>query len=222
MKLSEWGRNELEIVTAGCDEYMKLCYESALKAYESLLDDGHSGMSFSITKNILDRLMNSLPLTPITEEDFKDVEPNKFGYAECKTYQCPRYSALFKNVRNDNITYNDVQRTVFYDAKGHTWGSGLADSIIDEKYPITLPYIPSINKYKVYGWDCMYDEKNGIYEQPGSFNIKYFDYVITPEYDKVKLDKLYLEDENRNMREIKGRKKKKILKSYRKFREQNS
>ncbi|MBQ3420111.1 MAG: hypothetical protein IJH34_00260 [Romboutsia sp.] len=220
MKLSDWGKNELERASKNCDEYTKLCYESALKAYESLLDDGHSGMSFSITRNILDRLMNDLPLTPITEEDFKDAD--KFNQSGIETYQCPRYSALFKNIKDGKILYSDVQRVVFYDIKGHTWGSGLAVILIDKKYPITLPYFPSVNKYKVHGWDCMYDDKNGIYEKPGSYNIQYFDYVITPECDKVKLDKLYLEDETGKMQEVKGKKKKKILKLYKKFINTNS
>lgn len=37
-------------------DYGCACYESALKAFESLLEDGHSGFSIKITQSILDRL----------------------------------------------------------------------------------------------------------------------------------------------------------------------
>lgn len=42
-----------------------------MRAFESLLGDGHSGMSIGITKNILNRLIDGKPLTPI--EDTEDV-----------------------------------------------------------------------------------------------------------------------------------------------------
>ena len=79
MTMTEWARNEVELACKrenpnrkdGEWDYGCACYESALKAYECLCDDGHSGMSFDITKNIVIRLMNGIPLTPITDEDFK-------------------------------------------------------------------------------------------------------------------------------------------------------
>lgn len=42
-----------------------------MRAFESLLGDGHSGMSIGITKNILNRLIDGKPLTPI--EDTEEV-----------------------------------------------------------------------------------------------------------------------------------------------------
>lgn len=68
----------------GCD-----CYESALKAYKSLCEDGHSGLSFSLTKQILIRLMNHNPLTPI--EDVPDVwNETHVSYDGSIAYQCNR------------------------------------------------------------------------------------------------------------------------------------
>ena len=71
----EWAENEIRIALARENEndsfyeYIKACHESALKAYESLLEDGHSGMSISITKNVLNRLIEHKPLTPIEDTD---------------------------------------------------------------------------------------------------------------------------------------------------------
>ena len=59
MNLYDWAKNEIKIACknrSDCnesDEYYKACCESALRAYDCLLDDGHSGMSWNITKNIL-------------------------------------------------------------------------------------------------------------------------------------------------------------------------
>ena len=100
--MKNWAENEVKIA---CErenpdwdgksfDYGCLCYKSALKAYNSLLSDGHSGFSFSITRNILIRLMNDLPLSPINEEDFKDGQT-----------QCPRMHSLFLHKdSNGNIS----------------------------------------------------------------------------------------------------------------------
>lgn len=62
----EWVKREIELA---CErergnrpkdefDYGCACYESALKAYKSLLGGGHSGMSIGYTKHILDRLID--------------------------------------------------------------------------------------------------------------------------------------------------------------------
>ena len=78
MTRTEWAEKEIEAArnreregTDGdCWDYGCACYDSALKAYKSLMEDGHSGMSFSLTKEILIKLMNDIPLSPITDDDF--------------------------------------------------------------------------------------------------------------------------------------------------------
>ena len=110
MNLRDWARNEIEIAckrereSSGVEEgfdYGCACHESAFKAFESLLEDGHSGMSIGFTKNILMRLIDNKPLTPIedTEDVWEDVTKEwDEGY---KKYQCKRCSALFKDVHDD-------------------------------------------------------------------------------------------------------------------------
>ena len=66
MSMLDWAKKEVEIACKrenpdrkdGEWDYCCACYESALKAYESLCNDGHSGYSFGFTKNILIRLMD--------------------------------------------------------------------------------------------------------------------------------------------------------------------
>lgn len=77
MSLLEWAKKEVEIASKrerGNNpedkwDYGVACYESALKAFESLLGDGHSGMSIGFTKNILNRLIDGKPLTPIEDTE---------------------------------------------------------------------------------------------------------------------------------------------------------
>lgn len=148
--LSNWARKEIELACKNEDEYGRGCYESALKAYESLLGDGHSGFSFNCTKWILIRLMNSLPLSSIKEEDFKDAVVSHMEDKD--SYQCPRMSSLFKDIDlKGNITYHDVNRSycINIDNEDDTFGCFL-DKVVDYLYPISMPYSPTIEKFKVY------------------------------------------------------------------------
>ena len=188
MSMSEWAAEEVRIACQkenpdrkeGEFDYGCSCYESALKAYKSMcedfkeglkklkLDDGHSGFSFSLTKQIFDRLCDGKPLTLI--EDVPEVwgEPfdNSYGVT---SYQCKRMGSLFKNVSDDGqITYSDNNRIVCYDINNpkYAYGSGLIKNYFDTHYPITLPYYPG-KSIKVYAEDFLFDEKNGDFDTIG-------------------------------------------------------
>ena len=169
-----WAENEIRIA---CDkerngapegewDYGVACYESALKAFKSLLEDGHSGMSMSLTTSILNALIKGQPLTPI--EDTYDIWDDGRRYPYMKdytTYQCKRMSSLFKDVYDDGtIKYNDVNRFVCYDKNnpGSSWHNGFVDRIAGEYFPITMPYIPKT--YKVICEEHLTDRKNGDFD----------------------------------------------------------
>ena len=79
MNMSDWAKKEVELakiieakdLKEGEFDYGGACYDSALKAFNSLTEDGHSGMSIKIAKQILNRLIDGSPLTPI--EDREDI-----------------------------------------------------------------------------------------------------------------------------------------------------
>ena len=110
MGMSEWAKREVEIACKQerggkpSDEwaYGCACYKSALKAFESLLEDDHSGVSMSITKQVLNRLIDGKPLSPI--EDTPDAW-NEVGWTDKEhkytCYQSKRMSDLFKYVYDD-------------------------------------------------------------------------------------------------------------------------
>lgn len=176
MTMTEWARREVKIACKreapdrkeGEWDYGCACYESALKAYECLMEDGHSGMSWNITKNILMRLMDDKPLTPIedTEDVWNDVT---YGDKEKNSYQCKRMSSLFKDVYPDGrIEYHDVNRVsiidIDVDNPNYSWHNGFISRLVNEKYPITMPYVPETKPYIAHCRELLTDRKNGDYD----------------------------------------------------------
>lgn len=158
-------------------DYGVACYESALKAFKSLCEDGHSGMSIRITKGILDRLIDGNPLTAI--EDTPDVWNDISSWDPknpVKKYQCKRMSSLFKDVYPEGtVKYSDVDRVICEDIHNHnnTYTNGFIRGIIDEMYPITMPYYG--DKFRVVCSDCLTDPKNGDFDSMAIHYIKFED-----------------------------------------------
>lgn len=168
MDLNKWSLNELRLAIKhekeaaekegkpDNAEYGIECYKSAYKAFRSLVSDNHSGYSISLTKQILNRLIDGLPLTPIedTEDEWKFLYDHNNRYGESyEKYQCKRMSSLFKNVCEDgSIKYFDINRfcCVDIDKPDVIFGSGFINIVMDEMFPIIMPYFPESKSYYVY------------------------------------------------------------------------
>lgn len=203
MTMREWAENEIRLACKRENpnwdgksfDYGCSCYQSALKAYESLLDDGHSGFSFGLTKNILIRLMESLPLSPIEDSDFDEcpeLEWKKDGIKSHK--QCFRRSSLFREETLDGrVFYHDNDRVSFHDANGDGWWHNRkATDIVDSMFPIAMPYTPSKKCFEVYG-ETFYME-NGIdksSEHVGEYNLIKMYYIITPTGERIELNRKF-------------------------------
>ena len=157
MSLRDWAKREVEIACKRENpnwdgesfDYGCSCYMSALKAFESLCEDGHSGYSFSVTRSILKKLLDNRPLTPITDEDF--VNQTSI-YDDKEEYQCSRMSSLFKTVYEDgSVEYSDVNRAYSFDAEfpDDTFTCGFDEDFLDKLIPITLPYDGTSTKYAI-------------------------------------------------------------------------
>ncbi len=165
MNMSEWAKKEVELATKNQDEYGRLCYESALRAYKSLMQDEHSGMSFSITSSILKQLMDMKPLTPIydTDDIWREVLFSSDGQ---KHYQCDRLTSLFKDVHEDgSVEYSDVNRVVCVDIlnRENTYSLGIVTNVIDFLFPIQMPYTADTT-FKVYCEDFLSEEASGDFD----------------------------------------------------------
>ena len=154
MSTDIWAKREVELakneaLKSGSDNcsthYICECLNSALKAFNSLREDGHSGASMEQMLMFLQRLVRGLPLTPI-DEDTTWVK-SSVSESGTITYQCARMTSLFKDVdREGNITYSDVHRVVCVnkdDLQAPVWYNGFASKIVNSIYPIKFPYYTS-------------------------------------------------------------------------------
>lgn len=200
--MTEWARREIDIACKrenpdwkpGTFDYGCSCYASALKAFMSLMDDGHSGFSFSITRQILIRLMNNNPLTPI--EDTGDI----WGLSYCnedrgfEEYQCKRKSSFFKRVYSDGrVEYHDNDRYFCQDKDDprNTYSGGVGRQVFEEMFPITsMPYIPDDQKYKVITSEGLYDPKHGDFDFVAVWKI------VKPDGEIVEVNRFFAEDES--------------------------
>ena len=214
MKMHEWAEQECRIACKkenpnfdfddpNAWDYGCSCYKSALKAYESLMNDDHSGASFGFTKNILIRLMNGQPLTPITDEDFfaNGNEPYESDESLAdrglkSSLQCTRMSSLFRDETLDGkVTYHDIDRAYYVNIEDpsdtyHSW-----TGFLDEMFPIKIPYSPEKDKYVIYAQSFLSDKRNGDFDTRGIL------YLITPSGEKVDIN-IYQTERNGKMANI--------------------
>ena len=172
-------------------EYGIGCYESALKAFKCLLEDNHSGMSIQITKQILNRLIDHKPLTPITNSDdewffaWDDIE------LHTSTYRDLRVGGLYKTEYQDGrIEVSDIRRVVCKDVNhpNATFTNSFIRDIVDKMYPITLPYMPYSKPIVVYTEDFLYD--TNLHYDSDTLAVYHLDH---PEYGKEMIS-IYFKD----------------------------
>lgn len=139
---------ETEEMKELCKQYTEGCYQSALKAYKSILEDDHSGCSFGITRGILKRLLDGYPLTPI--EDTPESWNLCAEDDEVIRYQSKRCYSLFKRVdkKTGNVSFSDAESVICIGPDGSSYINGFITRKIYELYPIKMPYQPT-GKYYV-------------------------------------------------------------------------
>ena len=195
MSMIDWARKEIEIAkkrereASGNEygwDYGCACYDSALKAFESLCEDGHSGMSIGFTKLILNRLIDGKVLTPI------DDTPDIWNQISENEHQCKRMHSLFKEVdESGNVSYSDNNYAIGVDARnnGLAYHSGLVSNYVYSKYPITMPYYPNSKPYKVYCEDFLYKKPDAV----GEFDHKALLYMINPNGEREEINQYFME-----------------------------
>ena len=101
--------------------------------------------------------------------------------------QCPRMSSLFREETLDGkVTYHDIDRFYYINIdNGSTYHSSA--KFLEEMFPITMPYMPKVNKYKIYAREFLTNRKNG------DFDTREIKYMITPEGEKIELNLYYSE-----------------------------
>ena len=202
MSMLEWAKKEVELakiieakdLKEGEFDYGGACYDSALKAFKSLTEDEHSGMSIKLTQQILNRLIDGKPLLPIEDREdiWNEVTRNKKD--NIIIYQCSRMSSLFKHVyENSKVTYSDIDRSYCFDITNPDmrYSFGLVTNIIDEMFPITMPYSPANERIKVCCEDFLYSPDGGDFDSVGIL------YVEDPDNKRINVSRYFKEEDNK-------------------------
>ena len=188
MKELEWAKQEIKLACKNTKDitedpfgykYACLCYKSAFKAFKkaikSLDEDGHSGFSFWTTVNVLKKLLDHKPLTPIENND-ADWIPYSFNLndepSNRTSYSHKRLSSLTKVVyENGDEKISDTNRICCIDSEtGVTYRSNMINKIIDDLYPISFPYIAET--LFVYCEDFLYNTDKGDFDTVGILYLK--------------------------------------------------
>lgn len=239
MSTLDWATKEVELACKHENpnwdgksfDYGCACYQSALKAFKSLCEDGHSGFSWSMTTHILERLMKNLPLKPITLEDFgyiKGVTPEMkdektgvtlalgrietdptFTRNGVRHYQCPRKSDLWLEVNPDN-TYkiSDNGRVIGVDVEhtNLTFFNGSLVDIVDEMFPVQFPYYPQPGQYHVYTRTFLTNKNCG------DFDTRAILYLETPDGKRIDINRFWHETPTEEWHEISAEEYKEVEK----------
>lgn len=201
MSMRDWAKREVEIACKhenpdrkeGEWDYGCVCYKSALKAFNSLMEDGHSGFSIGMTKHILNRLIDGKPLVPIEDTDDVWNECEWSSVETAKTYHCKRMSSLFKDVYQDgSVKYSDINRVVGInlDNPNVDWSSRITRDIVEELFPLTMPYMPADKPYKVFCEECLTDPRNGDFDTIAVY------YILKPDGEKIEVNRYFKEGGN--------------------------
>lgn len=196
-----WAKREIDISCAreradsGVDEgewdYGCSCFDSAMKAFKSLCNDGHSGFSIVMTKNILNRLIDGKPLSPIvdTPDIWSDIV-DRDSEDGVIIRQCKRMYSLFKHEYPDGrVEYHDNDSYYCVDVDtGSTYTNGITRTLLHELFPITMPYMPG-DRLKVYCQECLTDNKNGDFDTVAVL------YIVHPDGKRTDVNRFFKETE---------------------------
>lgn len=196
----EWARHEVELALdrekayddddSGFD-YAKGCYESALKAFASICEDGHSGMSIALTMDVLNRLLSGRPLTTVEDkpEEWQEAWKSNDGVLH---YQHKRLSSLFKDLFPDGkVIYQDVSAYECADeGDGIPYHAGGSGEIFNKYFPVTFPYYPPSKRYRILTRTVLSDPKNG------DFDTRAYLKIIAPDGTETVVNRYFGQTKN--------------------------
>lgn len=182
MSMYDWARQEVQLAKAELKrnqndeaQYMIACYDSALKAYKKLIDDGHSGTSFTITRGILEKLMHEIPLMPIENKEIMWTHVYYLGNESVSLHK--RMPSLFKmvNKKTGIVRFSDNDRILCkntVDTSSAYFHNDFITRIIDGMFPIEFPYMPTKEKYIAYVTEFLVDPANGDFDTMNLVSVK--------------------------------------------------
>lgn len=182
MSMYDWARQEVQLAKAELKrnkndeaQYMIACYDSALRAYEKLMKDDHSGTSFAITRGILEKLIYEIPLTPV--EDKEIMWEHAYDCGNESVFQHKRMPSVFKMVNKQTgaVKFSDNNRVLCknpIDTNSAYFYNVFIRMVIDGMFPIEFPYMPTKEKYVAYVTEFLMDPANGDFDTMNLVSVK--------------------------------------------------
>lgn len=171
-------------------DYAIECYRSALRAYETMASDGHSGMSWGLTRQIFNRLAEGKPLKKLNSYHDRPEEwaRNDGLDDDVPRFNNKRYNPLYCEVTPNGTVYHDVDRWRFYeiDNPNVPWRCGLLSRYMDKHYPIAFPYNPVSISVRIE--ELLTDPAHGDYDAQ-----RIIDFVDPETGETVKVDACFAE-----------------------------
>lgn len=201
MSMYDWARQEVQLAKAELKrnksdeaQYMIACYDSALRAYEKLINDDHTGMSFATTRRILENLMYEIPLMPIEDKEIMWNHVDHCGNES--VFQHKRMPSLFKivNKKTRAVKFSDNNRVLcknLLDTDSAYFYNGFISRVIDGMFPIEFPYMPTKEKYVAYVTEFLMDPANGDFDTMNLVSVK------LPNGDARSINLYYKEENSR-------------------------
>ena len=201
MSMYDWARQEVQLAKAELKrnkndeaQYMIACYDSALRAYEKLINDDHTGMSFATTRRILENLMYEIPLMPIEDKEIMWNHVDHCGNES--VFQYKRMPSLFKmvNKKTGAVKFSDNNRVLcknLLDTDSAYFYNGFISRVIDGMFPIEFPYMPTKEKYVAYVTEFLMDPANGDFDTMNLVSVK------LPNGDARSINLYYKEENSR-------------------------
>lgn len=132
------------------DEYNGMMRKHILHMVEEFSKEGHSGFSGRYALDILTKLLDFKPISPLTGEDSEWHDVSE--YSGTISFQNKRCSSIFKEGK-DGEAY-DIDGKVFWewyrDENGDTHKSYY--TCRDSRVPVTFPYTPPDKPIYEYRW----------------------------------------------------------------------
>jgi len=150
--LIDHAKKELELIGAFTEEgdfYGGMTGDAVMELIEVFSEQGHSGMSASLVRNLFNKAANYEPLSPLTGED---SEWHEVGDGVFQNRRCCR---VFKQANRFNGQAYDIDGKVFREPNGSSYTS--SDSFV----PVTFPYTPHTEYV-----DVPLSVSNGKFEAP--------------------------------------------------------
>ena len=198
----EWAKHELDLareneiahaVLVGDEDYGIMCYDAAEHLLAVFQEQGHSGYSAKVVKEIFSRLVDGKPLTPVTDEEDQWHNAYKNGNSRKKSYQHKRMSSLFKHVAPDgSVSYYDMDRIIAYDQNSNPFSEIHINKIVSKYFPIKFPYVGEEIKVHVEDLDS----------NEGYASIRHIIDATRNGLDHVVIDRYYMINEDCTWSEI--------------------